>query len=148
MNNLLNAIEVSVGILFNEHNQILIAKRPLHKPYGGLWEFPGGKIEPNESPTIALKRELLEELNIALPHSQESNVPFHQVNYVYPDNDNDNINIRLIIFKITHFIGKPIGAEGQQIKWVNQSDLTAYDFPAPNQDIINLLQMAQQVKSN
>lgn len=140
MNNLPK--KVVVGLLFNHQSQLLIAKRPLDKPYGGLWEFPGGKIELNESPEEALQRELLEELNIKIIMHADAILPFYEVSYEYQP----NFLIHLIVFKITEFIGKPIGAEGQEIKWVDQKDLKHYDFPLANQEIIHYI--AQQVKSN
>jgi 8-oxo-dGTP diphosphatase len=131
-------VRVSVGVIFNNQNQVLIAKRPLHKPLGGLWEFPGGKLEAQESPIAALNRELLEELQISLPNSQEHPKPFHEIKYVYLDNQK-KYEVHLIIFKITAYLGQPIGAEGQEIKWVEPNDLMNYDFPDANQEIIKLL---------
>lgn len=127
--------QVVVGVLYNNQNQILIAKRPLHKPFGGLWEFPGGKIELNESPMAALYRELLEELHISLQGNIALLKPFHEIIYSYHPTQ----NIHLMIFKITAFSGEPIGAEGQEIKWVQPNHLIHYDFPAANQEIVELL---------
>lgn len=127
--------QVVVGVLYNNQNQILIAKRPLHKAFGGLWEFPGGKIEPNESPGKALSRELLEELQINLQGNIALLKPFHEIIYAYQPTQ----NIHLKIFKITDFLGEPIGAEGQEIKWVQPKHLIHYDFPAANQEIVELL---------
>jgi 8-oxo-dGTP diphosphatase len=59
-----SVLYVVAGLIYNKTHQILIAQRPLHKPLGGLWEFPGGKIENNESPFEALERELFEETGI------------------------------------------------------------------------------------
>ena len=130
-----NITKVVVGVLYNNQNQILIAKRPLHKPYGGLWEFPGGKIEPNESPVVALHRELLEELQINLEGKFVFLRPFHEIAYAYQPTQ----HIHLMIFKITEFTGEPIGAEGQEIKWVHPRHLIHYNFPAANQEIVQLL---------
>ncbi len=127
--------KVVVGVLYNNQNQILIAKRPLHKPFGGLWEFPGGKIEPDESPSSALDRELSEELQINLQGDFALLKPFHEIAYAYQPTQ----HIHLMIFKITAFKGDPIGAEGQEIKWVQPKDLVNYPFPAANQEIVELL---------
>lgn len=54
-------VHVVAAVIYNDRNQILLAQRPLHKHQGGKWEFPGGKVEPSESATTALKRELFEE---------------------------------------------------------------------------------------
>ena len=128
-------VPVSVGILFNSNNQILIAKRPMHKSYGGLWEFPGGKIEALESPLEALKREFLEELNIHLIDNKESIQVLKKIIYQYTN----DCAVHLNIFKITRFIGEPIGAEGQEIKWVEKQQLINYNFPVANHEIIQLL---------
>ena len=132
-----NITQVVVGVLFNHQNQVLIAKRPLHKPYPGLWEFPGGKIEPNESPLAALHREFFEELCLKLPNDPKSNAikAFHEITYIRePD-----YAVHLLVYKITEYIGEPIGAEGQEIKWVEQSDLINYEFPVANREIIEIL---------
>lgn len=127
--------QVVVGVLYNNQNQILIAKRPFHKPFGGLWEFPGGKIEPRELPTAALYREFSEELQIKLVGNSAVLEPFHEIIYAYEPTQ----HIHLMIFKITEFIGEPIGAEGQEIKWVQPKRLIDYDFPAANREIVKLL---------
>ncbi len=113
----------------------MIAKRPLHKPLGGLWEFPGGKIEPHESPIDALRRELSEELQIHVLAHTISPEPFYEIEYAYQPSQ----QIRLMVYKITDFSGEPIGAEGQQIQWVQQKQLIDYEFPAANQKIIEQL---------
>jgi 8-oxo-dGTP diphosphatase len=128
-------INVVVGILFNNQNQILIAKRPLGKSFAGLWEFPGGKIEANETPLMALHREFLEEVRIELSNNLDKITAFHEKTYVQQPNE----LIHLLVFKITEFKGEPIGAEGQEIKWVNQCELTDYDFLTANEEIIKLL---------
>lgn len=113
----------------------MIAKRPLHKPLGGLWEFPGGKIEPDESPLDALRRELSEELHIHVAAHAVPRQPFYEIEYAYQPSQ----HIRLMVYKITDFSGEPIGAEGQQIQWVLQQHLIDYEFPAANQKIIEQL---------
>lgn len=69
-------IKVSMGIIINANKEIFIARRPLNKNFGGLWEFPGGKIEEGESPEEALQRELKEELNIEVEIT-EGLPPYH-----------------------------------------------------------------------
>lgn len=130
-----NIIQVVVGVLYNNQNQILIAKRPLHKPFGGLWEFPGGKIELNESPIAALHRELSEELQIDIAINKISLKPFYQLTYAYQPTQ----HVSLHVYKITDFCGEPIGAEGQQIQWVQATELIHYEFPIANKKIIEQL---------
>ena len=85
---------VVVGIIRNPLGEILIAKRPEHKYKGGLWEFPGGKIEPSETPLDALKRELREELNIEVIKAES----WLQCEYDYSDRF-----VLLHIWNVTQF---------------------------------------------
>lgn len=122
---------MAIGVVYNAQNAILIAKRPLHKHLGGLWEFPGGKIEGNETPFAALKRELEEEINIQLCKAE----PLTIIDYVYPE-----YAVQLHIWKVTHFIGIAEGKEGQEIKWVDKTALAHYNFPEACLPIFSLLQ--------
>lgn len=135
MSNLLNTTRVAVGVIYNHQNQILIAKRPLHKAFGGLWEFPGGKIELHESPEKALCRELMEELSIDIRSSLPELEPFYELAYTYQPTG----LVQLLIYKIKAFKGEPVGAEGQEIKWVEPHHLTDHDFPQANREIIQRL---------
>ena len=123
-------MHAAVGILRNANNQILIAKRPLHKYKGGLWEFPGGKIEPGESALDALKREFKEELNIEII-AAESFMKF--------EHDYSERRVLLDTWLITEFSGEPCGMEGQEIQWVSQDELSLYEFPEGNCFILDKL---------
>jgi 8-oxo-dGTP diphosphatase len=94
---------------------------------GGLWEFPGGKIESTESAEQALVRELKEELNIDVI----SATPLITVNYQYPD-----LSVQLKVFLVERFSGDAKSCEGQPFKWVNPAELAKHAFPAANQPII------------
>src|ERR1700730_13645557 len=96
----------AVGILHNTENEVLIARRPSHKPGGGFWEFPGGKIEPNESAVEALVRELYEELGIQC--NQNAFKELLNYHFDYPTH-----SVFLKFFLINEFIGTPKGMEGQ-----------------------------------
>lgn len=120
-------IHTVVGLIFNEQSQILIAERPLHKYLGGLWEFPGGKVEPGEAPLGALQRELAEELGIQVLKA----LPFWQGSHAY-----SNYDVRLEVFQITEFRGVPFSKEGQKIQWVNLLELPKFPFLEGNQAII------------
>lgn len=61
-------MKVAVAIITNDQQEILVAQRPLHVPHGGRWEFPGGKLEANESAEDALVREIREEVNLEILH--------------------------------------------------------------------------------
>lgn len=120
-------IHVAVGIIVNRNKQILLAKRPEHLHQGGKWEFPGGKVEQNETVTQALIRELKEEVALNV-HSSE---PFMALSYDYPDKQ-----VLLDIHTVSDFTGEAQGLEGQKIAWVDKHDLTHYDFPEANKPIL------------
>jgi 8-oxo-dGTP diphosphatase len=123
-------LRVVTGILVNAQNQILVALRPNHVPQGGLWEFPGGKLEPDETSLQALQRELWEEIGVEV----KSASIFSTVEHAYEDK-----HVILEAFRIHEFTGEPIGKEGQKIEWIFLSELKQRDFPKPNQAIINRL---------
>jgi 8-oxo-dGTP diphosphatase len=120
-------IHAVVGILINQADEILIAERPPHKYCPGLWEFPGGKVEQGEDVFAALKREFQEEIDIQII----SATPWFQLTHDYGDR-----NVLLDIWRITQFAGTPRGAEDQQIKWVKLHELSNFEFPAGNKEII------------
>lgn len=102
-------INVSAAIIMKE-DSFLLCTRPKDRSYPGYWEFPGGKIETNESKEDALIRELFEELNIL---TNKNNIEFFSViQHVY----NDKI-INLNIFKCYSWQGTIIGKEGQELHW-------------------------------
>jgi 8-oxo-dGTP diphosphatase len=124
-------IEVAIGVITNQQGQVLIAQRPAHTTYGaGLWEFPGGKIEPQESVFAALQRELLEEIGIHILSAE----PWFQLKHDYP-----NRTVFLHNWFINEFSGEPYGAEGQLTRWVHTNELFQYEFPAGNKLIIDKL---------
>lgn len=120
-------IRVVAAVIHNPRGEILIARRPLHKHQGGLWEFPGGKVEPGEPPEQALARELEEELGITPTAFR----PLLAVEHQYPDK-----SVRLEVWRVTAFRGEAHGAEGQPVAWVSPSALRDYEFPAANMPIV------------
>lgn len=123
-------IPVAVGVVFNDSGQVLIAKRLAHQHQGDCWEFPGGKIEANETVGQALKRELFEEVGITVTHHE----PWMIVEHDYHDKA-----VSLKVHKITAFQGEPRGCEGQVVKWVFPSVLLSLPFPMANQSIVQAL---------
>lgn len=126
------SVHVVAAVIKNAAGQILIAKRPQHVHQGGLWEFPGGKVEANESSKFALQRELLEELNIQVTDSQ----PLIQIHHKYPDK-----SVFLEVRQVTDFSGTVIGNEGQDTLWVDKIQLSDFKFPAANKAIIDATQL-------
>lgn len=128
-------IHVAVGAIVGNDGRILIAKRPQAAHQGGLWEFPGGKVDAGESVQQALARELKEELAIEVIASE----PLIQIRHHYPDK-----SVLLDVYKVTHFVGIPIGAEGQPVCWVPKDELVSYEFPAANKPIVKALSLADR----
>ncbi|WP_417579776.1 8-oxo-dGTP diphosphatase MutT [Nitrincola sp.] len=121
-------LHVAAAVIYDPLGRILIARRPLDKHQGGLWEFPGGKVEVDESARQALDRELFEELGIQVTAAQ----PFIQIPYEYPER-----HVLLDVFSVTAFKGEARGCEGQPLAWVDASELNHYPFPAANQPILD-----------
>ena len=136
-------VHVAVGVIVGRHGvsaeeqgAILIAKRPDKTHQGGLWEFPGGKVEQGETLFDALKRELEEELAIDITATE----PLIKIRHDYGDKV-----VLLDVHKVTEFSGQPQGNEGQPIRWVTPSSLHEYDFPAANRPIITAINLPQRL---
>ena len=120
-------IHVAVGVIRNGQGHILLARRPEHLHQGGLWEFPGGKVEAGETVEAALRRELQEELAITVGHA----APLIKIRHDYGDK-----RVLLDVWRVETFDGKPTGQEGQAIRWIAPGQLRQFDFPAANRPII------------
>jgi 8-oxo-dGTP diphosphatase len=120
-------LHVAVGVVRGAAGAVLIARRHDHLHQGGLWEFPGGKVEAGESTLEALGRELYEELGIRVLHGE----PLLQVRHAYADRC-----VLLDTFEVLEFSGTPQGREGQPIAWVAVNDLSSFEFPAANRPIV------------
>ncbi|SFD23383.1 8-oxo-dGTP diphosphatase MutT [Pseudoalteromonas denitrificans] len=122
-------VHVAVGII-KKNNKIFICKRSAEQHQGGKWEFPGGKVESNETVTQALTRELKEEININVLSSE----PFDQIHHDYTDK-----SVYLDIHLVENFEGMAVGHEGQESRWVDIKRLIDYEFPEANKVIIEKL---------
>lgn len=120
-------VHVAAAVIRGADGQVLIARRPDDKHQGGLWEFPGGKVEEGEAVEAALARELEEELGIRVKAAR----PLIQVRHDYPDKQ-----VLLDVWQVDAFEGEPHGAEGQPLAWVAPRQLPNYEFPAANLPII------------
>jgi len=123
-------IQVAAGVIINPEGLILLSVRHKNVHQGGKWEFPGGKIESGETTEAALKRELLEELNIEVI----STTPFIDVYYDYPDK-----SIVLNVLKVLDFSGVAIGLEQQHVEWVSMDRIEELNFPDANYPILEKL---------
>ncbi len=123
-------IHVAAGVILDSDGQVLLALRPKDKHKGGLWEFPGGKVEAGETVREALARELLEEINLVV----EEAAPFLVIDHDYGDKQ-----VTLDVWTVSRFSGSPHGSEGQEIAWVKIADLARYAFPEANAGIVAAL---------
>ena len=123
-------VNVAVGVI-KKNNATFICKRADEQHQGGLWEFPGGKVEAGESVFAALKRELSEEVGITIHSSSQLMVIEH---------DYGDKCVKLDIHVVSNFSGEAHGAEGQPSEWVAINELSNYEFPAANAEIIEKIQ--------
>ena len=127
----MKTVHVVAAVIFgSDKRQILIARRPKHLHQGGLWEFPGGKIEPEETPQHALVRELREEIDITITKFER----LLEVSHAYKDK-----SVLLDFWAIYRFEGKPHGLEGQEVRWVKIEDVGDYEFPDANKPVLEWL---------
>lgn len=125
-------LQVAVGVIKNAAGDILISLRDPALHQGGLWEFPGGKIEAGETPRLALSRELNEELGIQVVAA----TPLIKLKHNYPDR-----HVELHVFWVGQFTGDAISTTGQACLWVSPPNLANYAFPAANRAIITAAQL-------
>lgn len=123
---------VSAVALIDRDGRILLAQRPEGKSMAGLWEFPGGKVEPDETPEAALIRELDEELGINTWSSCLAPLTFASHSY-------DNFHLLMPLFACRKWEGTPQPKEGQTLKWVNVKDLRNYPMPPADVPLIPVL---------
>lgn len=122
--------KVGVAVIRNQQGEILIDRRLATGLMGGLWEFPGGKIEPDETVQQCIKREILEELGIEIEVEEELITINHQYSQFY---------VTLIVHHCRHLGGDPQTIECQEIRWVSLAELDKFTFPEANSQIINAL---------
>ncbi|MGH1423639.1 MAG: (deoxy)nucleoside triphosphate pyrophosphohydrolase [Pseudooceanicola sp.] len=123
---------VSAVALIDIDGRVLLAQRPEGKSMAGLWEFPGGKVEPDETPESALIRELQEELGIDTWASCLAPLSFASHKY-------DDFHLLMPLFACRKWEGTPRGKEGQTLKWVRAADLRNYPMPAADVPLIPIL---------
>jgi 8-oxo-dGTP diphosphatase len=113
---------VVAAALLDGEGRVLIAQRPQGKSLAGLWEFPGGKVEPGESLEAALVRELKEELDVTVP--VDALQPFAFASHAYADFD-----LLMPLWLADRWDGVPRAVEAQAIAWAHPRTLAAYDMP-------------------
>lgn len=118
--------------LIDVDGRVLVAKRPEGRPMAGLWEFPGGKVRPGESPEAALIRELEEELGIRTHESCLA--PFTFASHAYP-----GFHLLMPLYVCRVFEGTPRPREGQEIRWVRAAELARLPMPPADRPLVAML---------
>ncbi|RLA53446.1 MAG: 8-oxo-dGTP diphosphatase MutT [Gammaproteobacteria bacterium] len=124
----MQVVHVAVGVILDQDRNILLTRRAPQSHQGGLWEFPGGKVETGESLELALTRELREELGIVIGRSSA----LLEVRHDYTDKA-----VLLDVHVVWEFTGEARGLEGQPLAWVAAEELAQYPFPAANVPIVD-----------
>lgn len=124
------------GAVADGAGRILVARRPDHVHQGGLWEFPGGKLEPGERPEQGLRRELWEELGIEV----EASRPLIRIHHDYCDR-----RVLLDVHRVEAYAGTPVGREAQPLAWEHPEAMNPTRFPAADRPIINALRLPDRL---
>ena len=128
----MKTVLVSAVALIDRDGRVLLAQRPKGKPMEGLWEFPGGKVERNETPEIALLREMEEELGINTWESCLAPLTFASHAY-------ETFHLVMPLFVCRKWKGTPEPRENQALKWVAKQDLRSYPMPAADIPLVPIL---------
>ncbi|AXA33874.1 (deoxy)nucleoside triphosphate pyrophosphohydrolase [Francisella adeliensis] len=126
-------INASIAVILDDNdNKVYISKRQKHQTYSDYWEFPGGKVEKNETTKECIVREAYEEIGIIIKKCEL----FHTKQYF--NNKNDKANLEF--FLVSDFSGEPYSKEKQKLKLVSISKLSEYDFLPGSLDVVEMLQ--------
>jgi 8-oxo-dGTP diphosphatase len=130
---LLPRLWVAAVALVDADGRVLLAQRPAGKSMAGLWEFPGGKIEPGESADSALVRELQEELGIETANACLSPLTFASHAY-------ETFHLMMLVYACRVWTGQVMAQEGQQLAWVRPAQMYEYQMPPADVPLIGMLQ--------
>ena len=125
-------VRVAAAVLIRADGAVLLAQRPAGKPYAGYWEFPGGKLEPEENPHAALVRELREELGITVRRAS----PWLVQEFAYP-----HAHVELHFFRVFAWDGEPHGHDGQAFAWQTPGRFTVAPLLPANTRILAALDL-------
>jgi 8-oxo-dGTP diphosphatase len=123
---------VAACALVDADGRVLLTQRPEGKKLAGLWEFPGGKVEPGETPEEALIRELSEEIGVTTKEACLAPLTFASHSY-------DEFHLLMPLFVCRRFEGTARGLEGQALKWVRPRDMRDYPMPPADEPLIPYL---------
>ncbi len=118
--------------LVDADGRVLLTQRPPGKKLAGMWEFPGGKVEPNETPEAALLRELREELGLDI--SAACLAPFTFASHSY-----DDFHLLMPLYVCRRWAGQPEGREGQALKWVRPVKMSELPMPPADVPLVAML---------
>lgn len=121
---------VGVAVIWNDLGQILIDRRKPEGAFGGLWEFPGGKLEPGESIEACIQREIKEELGIEIAVGER---------IIAIDYDYSYFTVSLNVHHCRHLAGEPQPLECDELRWVTLDEIDQFPFPKANEKIIAAL---------
>jgi 8-oxo-dGTP diphosphatase len=124
---------VSACALIDVDGRVLLSRRPEGKPLAGLWEFPGGKVDPGETPEAALIRELAEELGISVRHACLAPLTFASHAY-------ETFHLLMPLYVCRRWDGEVTPLEGQELAWVRSQKLRDYPMPPADVPLIAILQ--------
>jgi 8-oxo-dGTP diphosphatase/A/G-specific adenine glycosylase len=122
--------QIGVAVIRDDRDLILIDRRLATGLLGGFWEFPGGKIEANETVQECIKREILEEIGIEI----EVNSHLITIDHTY-----SHFRVNLQVYNCRYLSGEARAIECEEIRWVKLYELDNYAFPEANQKIIKAL---------
>ena len=123
-------ILVTAGILA-DGERVLVCQRKAGDRFGLKWEFPGGKVEPDEGPEACLRRELAEELGIEAEIGPE----VHRTDHRYPN----GFSVRLLFFQVLRYAGAPANREFERIAWARPDELSGFDFLEADRAVVDRL---------
>lgn len=121
---------IGVGVIWNDQQQILIDRRRQEGVMGGLWEFPGGKVEIGETIEECIKREIREELGIEI----EVGMHLMTLDHLY-----SHLHVTLTVHHCRHLTGVPQPIECDEVRWVTLDEIDSFTFPQANEKVIAAL---------
>lgn len=123
---------IGVAVIWNDQRQILIDRRLPEGVLGGLWEFPGGKVEAGETVEECVKREIWEEIGIVIEVGEH---------LITVDHTYTHLRVTLTVHQCRHLTGTPQTLECDEIRWVTLAEIDQFTFPTANQKIIDFLRL-------
>jgi mutator protein MutT len=129
-------VHVAAGVLVDRGGRVLIAQRPPGKHLAGAWEFPGGKLEPGESPRTGLEREIREEIGVAIEHPR----PLLRLRHTY-----DYGEVLLDVWVVRRYRGEPRGLDGQALRWCPRGELANADLLPADRPIVEALRLPERL---